>query len=254
MKHVSRGVLAVVCLVMITSGVVAQDEPTGYIFGVYYKCDQNREAVADLMMEHIFGPIYDRHVQEGNLTGWGWLSHNVGGDWRKLNYFAANSIDKLLDTRTAIIEEIQSQNAVLGREMTSVCPDHDDFIWANVSGSSPPGELLADRGEASYSTYYFCNTSKQERADEIVEQAYAPVLNRLVSEGKLNSWLWAAHVVGGKYRRLMSYTGADHKSLIGAVNAMGVALDADYAELSEEFTGICGTHDDYLWSNVISRP
>ena len=36
----------------------------------------------------------------------------------------------------------------------------------------------------------------------------------LVEDGKLTSWGWSSHVVGGKYRKLQTMTGADMKTLM----------------------------------------
>ena len=113
---------------------------------------------------------------------------------------------------------------------------------------------LADRGKAAYSTYFLCDTARQGRADEIFKQAYEPALNQLVEQGKVQSWTYFAHVVGGKYRRLLTYTGADHKTLIEAVNAYSSSIDEKNKALGDEFSSICDLHDDYLWDVVLSKP
>ena len=155
---------------------------------------------------------------------------------------ASSDLNKLLDTRDAIIEEIQSGGTDAGQELTSMCPDHDDKIWQSVEGSQPLGAQLADRPAASYSTYFVCEVSKQERTDEIVKQAYAPVLDRFVRAGKLRSWSWFAHVLGGEYRRLLSYTADDHKALVAAAGQYSEQVRQANPDLSAEFSSICNSH------------
>ena len=75
----------------------------------------------------------------------------------------------------------------------------------------------------------------------------APILNGFVEEGKLTSWGWSTHVVGGRFRALQTMTAPDMKSLM---KARGESIEAIYAEDNEagaEFSDICGPHVDYMW-------
>lgn len=253
MKRGSCAALAILFVLCVGNVALAQDDST-YIFGAYYVCDQNREGWSDIVTEQFIGPIYDRHVKEGHLVGWGRMAHNAGGEWRRLEYMVSNDLNTLLDTRDAIIEELLSDATEASQELTSMCPDHDDYIWQSVVGSQPLSAQLPERPAATYSTYFVCDVAKQERVDEIVEQAYAPVLNRLVQQGKLKAWSWFAHVLGGKYRRLLTYSADDHKTLIAAVDEYSQQVQNDNPSMSDEFSVICHSHTDYLWDNEISRP
>jgi hypothetical protein len=236
------------------SPALAQEDATAYIFGEYYLCDQNREAVASMITEHMYGPMLDRHVDAGHLIGWGLLAHNAGGEWRRAVYYASTDLNVLLDTRDALIEEWQSENADLGREFTSMCPDHDDYIWRSVATSEAVTEQVAGRPEAGYTTYFVCSAGQEARADEIFQETYAPILDRHVSAGHFNSWGWYAHVSGGKYRRILTYDGADHKAILAGIQGMVADVQAEDAGAAEEFSSICHSHDDYMWDIQISRP
>lgn len=253
MKGSSCLILGMAMWLLMGGLAVAQDEES-YVFAAYYVCDQNREGWSDKVTEHFLGPVYDRHVQEGHLNGWGRMAHNAGGEWRRLEYMASNDLNALLDTRDAIIEEMLSDAADVGQELTSMCPDHDDYIWQRITGSGSVSDQLVNRPPAAYSTYFVCDVSRQQRADEIMEQAYAPALNRLLQEGKLKGWTWFGHVLGGEYRRLLAYLGDDHKALIAAVEEYSSQVRRENPSLSSEFSAICNSHTDYLWDNVISRP
>ena len=125
----------------------------------------------------------------------------------------------------------------------SVCTRHDDYIWQVENGNSSDA-----RGAVGFSVYHLCDSSREERADEIVDAHVAPIMNALVEDGSLASWGWSSHVVGGKYRRLQTMTGSDHKSLLAA---RGKAIDAIYAddnEMGAELNDICGSHVDYMWN------
>jgi hypothetical protein len=90
--------------------------------------------------------------------------------------------------------------------------------------------------------------AKEERADEIVKTVFAPVYDKAVADGKITSWGWNSHVVGGKYRRLATLSAKDFPSLL---KARGEILDSIYGEgenaAANEYATICTSHSDYLW-------
>jgi hypothetical protein len=75
-----------------------------------------------------------------------------------------------------------------------------------------------------------------------------------VKAGKLTSWGWQSHWVGGKYRRLQTMTGSDHKSLLKARGELIEEMYAEDSKAGEEFTDICGSHSDYMWNIQIETP
>lgn len=54
----------------------------------------------------------------------------------------------------------------------TTCPRHEDYIWQVDNGSS--GEK---RGEAGFSVYHVCDVGREDRADEIIAEHVAPILN-----------------------------------------------------------------------------
>ncbi|NNF65919.1 MAG: hypothetical protein HKM98_00250 [Gammaproteobacteria bacterium] len=93
--------------------------------------------------------------------------------------------------------------------------------------------------------YHVCDMTKEARADEIVKHAIGPIFDAHTGDGKLTSWGWSTHIVGGKYRKLSTMTAADWPTLF----ATRAAIFADLADnvLAEEFSEICGSHSDYMW-------
>lgn len=66
--------------------------------------------------------------------------------------------------------------------------------------------------------------------------------------GKLTSWGWNAHVLGGEYRVLQTMTAKDNASLLNARDEIIEAIygDGDNAA-ANEYSTICTSHADYLW-------
>ncbi len=231
-----------------------QEEAPPVAFATYYYCDQSREEAADVIFEEVLGPIFDEHVSAGHLSAWGWMGHQAGGKWRRLGYIVAADTDVLLDTRDQIIDELLTEHGDAAQELTAVCPSHDDYIWSSVAGSQPVGELAEDRPDADLSTYYVCDVTRQARADTLVTEVFAPIFDRHVGEGEFTSWLWLSHIVGGKYRRLLGFDGADHKTILNTLGTVIGEMQEEHPDEAREFGEICNSHQDYMWNILISKP
>jgi hypothetical protein len=226
---------------------VAQEEeaPTVFTYASYFYCGGGPLARVDEIMAEDADRM-NGFVEDGTILSWGWLAHHTGGQWQRLSYYQADSMDALLDAGDAIQgggdDDAAADDEDDGPGFGQICPRHDDYIWQVENGSSSEG-----RGEAGFSVYHVCN-GDEERADEIVDEHVAPILNGLVEEGKLTSWGWSSHVVGGRFRKLQTMTAPDMKTLL---KARGEAIDAIYNEggdAGEEFSDICGAHVDYMWN------
>ncbi len=240
------------CLLFPGAALAQDSNPV--VFGTYYVCDQNREAGADAIQRGVMGPILDGHLEAGHLLAWGWLSHRIGGEWRRAEYMIAPDRATLLTVRNQVIEALQEGEAeVASRELTSICPDHDDYIWT-VQASSDPDLVVTDRPAAGMSTYYVCDPAREARADQIVSETLAPIFNRHVGESALGAWSWLAHSVGGEYRRAFVIDAADEATLHTHREALVAEVQRRAAEAGAEFNAICDSHVDYQWDITISRP
>ena len=233
---------------LLTSGIAyaqEEEESKGFTYATYLYCDTNTEDAMDKMVDEFEKPILDKLVEDGVMNNWGWMRHHTGGEWRRIRWFSSDSIQGALDGIEAMTEAMDAAGEDSDVEPATSCWSHEDYIWAVESRSD-----TEERGEASMSVYYSCKISDETRADEIFDELFAPVLNQYVEDGKLTSWGWQSHVIGGWFRRLQTMSAPDYKTLLAARQE---ALDTVYAEDSElgaEFAAICGPHHDYLWDNV----
>ena len=250
MRNIVVMAIVALCLLLSAGSAVAQEQ--NFIFGEYYVCDQNREPIADLLVEHVYGPIYQKQVDAGNITGWGWLAHRIGGEWRRILISTGTDMAKIIAARGAIVAELQESAPNENRMFTEICDSHDDVIWRRVAGPIDPE--LSNVGNFSYSSYYFCNQAKQDRADEIFKELLEPAINKLVESGELKSWGWFAHAFGGIHRRLMTHSGMDQAALMASVVKYNEAAGETNQALANEFTEICGTHVDYMWNRMLPKP
>lgn len=232
----------------------AQESSLPFVYATYFQCDPSREARADALVREAFAPIFDQRLADKRVTAWGWLAHNLGGQWRRVSYLVAPSRDALLDAQSGIATEIQARRAQAWTEFTSICSTHDDYIWRGVVSSQRGGEIGRARPAAAYSIYYECAMARQSRADTLVMQAFAPIYARNVKAGGLNSWAWYEHSTGGKYRRLLVLDGASHKAILASADSILADIARARAAEGREFNEICSSHQDYLWDIQSAKP
>jgi hypothetical protein len=229
----------------------AEESPPSYVVASYFYCHVSKEGEADTVVKETFAPIYDAAVKDGTINAWGWLAHRSGGKWRRVLYHSANGIDGMIDASDKLY---QATSEALGDDTTfgDACSGHDDYIWQ----SDNVGTGAEERGAAGLSVYLYCDQNREARADEIVKEHFAPVYDKLVADGKISSWGWSQHFVGGKIRRLQTMTGDNHKAVLHARNEAIAATSGDDArsKASEEFGTICTDHLDYMWDIQMETP
>lgn len=219
-----------------------EDEDETYIYATYFNCDSSMFEALDAETEKHVAPVYDAAVKDGTLGGWGWLAHHTGGHWNRLFYHVSDSLNGLLEAQKTMAERTKD---LPDDAFSKACNNHEDYIWERVAGNA----VDADRGSVSLSVYQVCDINREQRADELVKTVFAPLYDKAIEEGKIKSWGWNSHVVGGKYRKLSTMSGDSFESVL---KARGEILEALYAEGENkdawEFSEICHSHSDYMWN------
>ncbi len=232
---------------VLPGAAAAQEEeaPKPYVYATYFYCDTGREWLADQLFEKHMAPHYDAAVEEGALSGWGYMAHHTGGKWRRLIYRVAPTLSQAMASVGVIAEKVQQEGAQASAEFSAICDTHDDYIWRSVTGSAG-GAIAPQRGKAGFSAYYVCDGVRETEADDLVKEILAPLYDAQVEAGRLVSWGWMQHWVGGKYRRIATMTSKDFDTLMAARDAVVQAL-LDNEEAGNRFSEICGSHSDYMW-------
>jgi len=100
-----------------------------------------------------------------------------------------------------------------------------------------------------YATYYYCDTTRQEEVDAVVEKVQKPILDAAVADGTIKGWGWLAHHTGGKWRRLRYHSASSIDELLQALETIGDKIDEASGD-DNTFGQICNQHDDYIWRSV----
>jgi hypothetical protein len=238
-------IAATIGVTALTLACVAQEEdegPIAFTYASYFYCDGGPTSRAD----EIIAADADRmngFVADGTISAWGWLAHHTGGRWQRVFYYQAETMEALMDAYdTTQADDGDEGDDDDGADFRQICPSHDDYIWSVDNGSNSE-----TRGAAGFSVYHVCDQNREERAGELVDEYVAPILNKFVEDGKLSSWGWSTHVVGGRFRALQTMTAPDMKSLMKARGEVINTIYAEESEAGEEFSDICGPHVDYMW-------
>ncbi len=244
--------LAIIGLVVAAGSTPAQ-EAQPVAIAAYYQCDPAREARADTIMRTI-GDIVARQVAAGHVTGWGWLSHQLGGTWRRALYYVGPNRDALLNARTRILQEVNAEQARASREFSQICPTHDDYMWEPIAASTALLDVGRMRASASLSQYYQCDPARLSRADELLRNVIGPFASTQIRNGTINAWSWNARSLGGEYDRLLIMDGLDAKALLNARDGVFKAMRSERDAALREFESICPRRHDYVWGISIAEP
>ena len=229
----------------------AQDKPADvFVYATYHYCDFSKQDRADEIFDQTQKPGYEAAVKDGSISSYGWLAHKTGGKWRRADYYTAGSVQALLDVQAKMGAQVDAdaKSKKLDAEFGAICSSHDDYIWRRVAGNI--GSVA--RGGAAFSTYYVCDQTRESQADALVTQVFAPIYDKMVTDGKLKSWGWNEHIVGGSFRRLATFSANDMKSLMEARAAIVQTMEDN--PLGDTFTSICGDHSDYMWEIKSQAP
>jgi hypothetical protein len=240
MKTIIMTSAATLCCLAASLPAAAQSQENQvYISATYFHCNSAMVAKADDAVAKLFKGELDSMVKDGTVSSWGWLGKYEGGDWERAGYFTGSSVKAVLDAGDKLGATSDGHPPVKAFE--EACSSGEDYIWHVLAGNDAHGH----RGKVSFSTYYVCDQSRETQADALVKQVIGPKYDKLVADGKLSTWAWAEHILGGKYRRLETMTAESRDALIATRE--GLVAAAEHDPVAEAMTSICGSHQDFIW-------
>jgi hypothetical protein len=101
-----------------------------------------------------------------------------------------------------------------------------------------------------YATYFQCDPAREARADALVREALAPILDQRLADKGLTAWGWLAHNFGGPWRRVSYLVAPSRDALLDAQRGVAAEMQSRRAKAWTELTSICSSHDDYIWRGV----
>jgi hypothetical protein len=111
-------------------------------------------------------------------------------------------------------------------------------VVAATLGAQSPRPVLAP-GNTVLVAQYECAADQLARADAIMTETTAPILNKYVSTGKIITWGYFGVYVGGKANRTIYLWASDPVALVQARQAYLPEIQANPG--FAEFSKICGS-------------
>lgn len=98
-----------------------------FSYSRYMGCDLSKEGEADMIMETAFAPMMNKHLAAGHITGWGWFTHNLGGNIRRILNWSGPDVMSVLNAEEMISTDMGTHS--LYTAFTAACDSHSDYVW-----------------------------------------------------------------------------------------------------------------------------
>jgi hypothetical protein len=212
-----------------------------YILATYFHCNSATVQRADDAVDKVYKKTLDGLVSAGTVTSYAWLGKFVGGEWLRAGFFTGSKLEDVLAASGNVPVIRSDDHPKMDRKVIDEsCGSGEDYVWHQLSGSDP----RASRGKVSFSTYFVCDQTRETQADALVKEILAPRYDKLVGK-ELSTWAWAEHIIGGKYRRLLTMSAESMDKLIDAREALVAGEEHD--PVAQAMMSICGSHQDVIW-------
>lgn len=100
---------------------------SAFLYSRYMGCDLSREGEADMIMETAFAAIMNKHLAAGHITAWGWFTHNMGGNIRRILNWSGPDVMAVLNAEEMISTEMGAHPMYTA--FTAACSSHSDYVW-----------------------------------------------------------------------------------------------------------------------------
>lgn len=240
------GLISAILLLPLSVAATAQEADTAFVYASYYECPGGAGQAAALIREG-WGPIIQGHIQAGHVASYNVMTHDTGNEWTLALVHIGEDVNALLGALNEGIAEYAEQRPEDLERLGALCPRHEDYVWTTGPGNRTGAAVGQGRGAAGMSVYYICDEGREAVADLIVEHVWGPALDQQVSAGRLTSWAWLSHYLGGEYRRILVTDGPDQASLLAARDAL-IEAGAENPSVAAAFSEVCNGHQDVLWN------
>ncbi len=110
-------------------GSLAVAQSGGAGVSQYMVCNMSKQERADELVKAVFAPIYDGLVADEKLSGWGWLEHSVGGEYRRLFTLRGADHAAVLEAWGDAINQMNENHEAEMKEFNDICYTHQDYMW-----------------------------------------------------------------------------------------------------------------------------
>ncbi|UCC71936.1 MAG: hypothetical protein JSV86_16425 [Gemmatimonadota bacterium] len=131
----SNGVVFLLIGLVSASPLAAQEEEEeapqpGTIVFSQNKCPYENLPTLNTVLDSIATPVLDELLAEGQLLGWGVLTHSWGDEWNWNIYYVVESHRAFLDFWSEYIRRLNESYPGWYQQFVGLCTDHKDNIYS----------------------------------------------------------------------------------------------------------------------------
>lgn len=101
---------------------------------VEYNCGLAKLGRADEIVAAAFAPIMNDLVEQDRLSGWVWLTRDVGDEWNRAFYVTSTDRTRLLESRDEVAARLTAEEDALRVEFLSICGESRFRVYRIAMG------------------------------------------------------------------------------------------------------------------------
>lgn len=214
-----------------------------HMFAQYFACGEATAVRQDEIVRTVHKPIMDDAVSKAEITGWGWMVHEAGGQWRRVHFVMASGLSEVLAAQQRLSKQVSAKQS----PNDPACEAIDAYVWKRLTGNAG----TKTRGTQGFSTYYTCALNREPQVDALMQRVLNPMFSQLVADGDLVSWGWQARVVGGEHNRMLTMTSPSDAALVAARRKLNDLIAAE--PLSSLLNEFCPAQVSYTWELAVDK-
>ncbi len=95
----------------------------------YHVCTLTGQQRADEIFAEVYAPKLNELVEKGDIAGWGWNQHRLGGRYRRLATITGADHASVVAANGQVIGYANENHSALAEEFSSICGSHTDYLW-----------------------------------------------------------------------------------------------------------------------------
>lgn len=95
----------------------------------YHVCTLTGQQRADEIFAEVYAPKLDELVENGDIAGWAWNEHRLGGKYRRLGLITGADHASVVAANGKVIQHVNQNHSALAQEFSNICGSHSDYLW-----------------------------------------------------------------------------------------------------------------------------
>ena len=239
-----KKLLVLALLLLFTTGTFAQDaDPNASNTVVVISNSTKLSDQADVfsVFDQYERPFWNSLVSQGDLLGFGHMSHSWGDEYNHNVYFVAEDKSAFFDAWDRYSTELDVPEDVLNETQRKILK-HKDNIYIHTAfygnGELTSGTVMLNQNRVSF--------ADQGTWVSLFREYAFPILKEMVDEGKLNSFGLLLHEWGDEWNTNYYFQADDELQFHEAWSEYISTLSSEHPDVIEQLVDMTMAHKDNL--------